>query len=86
VSDIAGHISKGVLHGSRGAVTGLYRPPLGRLGAGLDRAIMHRAALSTIQAFTRNLGTAITHPAPYPDPAHSLHAPEARTPPEPDSA
>ena len=30
------------------AVSGAYRPPLGALGAGLDRAIMHRVAEATI--------------------------------------
>lgn len=44
------------------AVTGTYRRPLGRLGAGLDRAIMRRVAQATIQAFTCQIGTAITYP------------------------
>lgn len=45
------------------AVSGTYRPPLGGLGAGLDRAIMHRVAEATIRVFTRQLGVAIVNPA-----------------------
>jgi hypothetical protein len=42
---------------------------VGRLGADLDRAIMCRVALATIQAFTRHLGaTSRTRP---PDPSRS---------------
>ena len=45
------------------AVSGAYRPPLGSLGAGLDRAIMHRVAEATIRAFARQLGAVIENPA-----------------------
>jgi len=41
-------------------VSGVYRPPLGGLGAGLDRASLQPAALATIRAFTNHLGSAIT--------------------------
>jgi hypothetical protein len=44
------------------AVCGAYRPPLGSLGAGLDRAIMHLAAEATIRAFTRQIGAVIVNP------------------------
>ena len=44
------------------AVSGAYRPPLGSLGAELDRAIMHRVAEATIRAFTRQIGAAIVNP------------------------
>ena len=43
------------------AVSGAYRPPLGALGAGLDRAIMHRVAEATIRIFTNHIRTAIVH-------------------------
>ena len=45
------------------AVSGSYRPPLGSLGAGLDRAIMHLVAEATIRAFARQIGAAIVNPA-----------------------
>ena len=44
-------------------VSGTYRPPLGSLGAGLDRAIMHLVAEATIRAFTRQIGAVIVNPA-----------------------
>ena len=45
------------------SVAGAYRPPLGSVGAGLDRAIMHRAATSTISSFINRIAEAIVHPA-----------------------
>ena len=45
------------------AVSGVYRPPLGGLGAGLDRVLLHRVAQATIRAFTHQIGAAIAHPA-----------------------
>ncbi len=53
------------------AVSGTYRPPLGSLGAGLDRAIMHRVAEATIRAFTRQLGAVIVNPAASLETAHT---------------
>ncbi len=44
-------------------VSGAYRPPLGDLGAGVDRAIMHLVAEATIQALTRQIGAVIVNPA-----------------------
>ena len=44
------------------AVSGSYRPPLGSLGAGLDRAFMHLVADATIRAFTRQVGAVIVNP------------------------
>jgi hypothetical protein len=35
---------------ARLALAGVYRPPLGRLGASLDRAVLHRVADATIRA------------------------------------
>lgn len=40
---------------------GAYRPPLGALGAGLDRAVLHRVADATVQGFLGRMGAAITH-------------------------
>lgn len=45
-------------------VAGVYRPPLGRLGAGLDRAILHRVATATIRSLLRSVAETITNPAP----------------------
>ena len=57
------------------AVWGVYRPPLGGLGAGLDRVVMRRAAQATIRAFTRRVGAAITNPATFPGSADTGLAP-----------
>jgi carbon monoxide dehydrogenase subunit G len=65
-------------------VTGVYRPPLGGLGAGLDRAIMHRVAQATIRTFTHHIGSALAHPAAAPDMAHARVLPEL--PPRPSPA
>jgi hypothetical protein len=51
------------------AVCGVYRPPLGGLGAGLDRVVLHRVAQATIQAFTHRIGAAIMDPAVSPSAA-----------------
>ena len=45
------------------AVWGVYRPPFGVLGAGLDRVVLRRVAQATIRTFTRRLGAAIMDPA-----------------------
>jgi hypothetical protein len=41
---------------------GSYRPPLGALGAGVDRALLHRAAVSTVRAFLTSICDALAHP------------------------
>ena len=48
------------------AVSGVYRPPLGGVGAGLDRVVMNRIARASIRAFARRTATAITSPARLP--------------------
>jgi len=45
------------------AVWGVYRPPLGGLGAGLDQVALRRVAQATIRNFTHRIGAAITAPA-----------------------
>lgn len=47
---------------------GTYRPPLGSLGARLDRMILHRVADATMRSFVRRVGHAIAHPAPAAEP------------------
>ena len=44
-------------------VAGVYRPPLGVLGAGLDRVVLHRVAEATIRVFARDIAAAMTDPA-----------------------
>jgi hypothetical protein len=48
------------------AVWGVYRPPFGGLGAGLDRVVLRRVAQARIRTFARRIGTAIMDPAASP--------------------
>lgn len=65
------------------AVSGSYRPPLGSLGAGADRAIMRRVAQATIRAFTDHIAAAIVHPAAAPAAGRTDTTPELISRPEP---
>ena len=51
------------------AVSGVYRPPLSGLGAGLDRVVLHRFARTTIRTFTHRIGSAIVNLVISPDAA-----------------
>jgi hypothetical protein len=51
---------------SRLGLIGSYRPPFGRAGAALDRAIMGRVAAATIQSLLDGVAAAIADPAPNP--------------------
>jgi hypothetical protein len=42
------------------ALTGAYRPPLGKVGAVLDGVMLYRIAEATIRGFVEDLGKAIT--------------------------
>lgn len=48
---------------ARLALTGAYRPPLGRLGAGLDQVVLHRVATATMRQLLSSIAATITHPA-----------------------
>ena len=48
---------------ARLTLAGSYRPPLGRLGAGLDRAIMHRMATATMRCLLQSVAEALVRPA-----------------------
>ncbi len=48
---------------TRLAFAGTYRPPLGRLGAGLDQAVLHRVAAATIRALLAGIASSLITPA-----------------------
>ena len=66
---------------SRVTLKGYYRPPLGRLGAGLDRLFMHRVASATLSALLHSVADALTEPEHLP--AHHQEAPIGSVPPPP---
>jgi hypothetical protein len=41
-------------------LAGVYRPPLGALGQALDRALLHRVAVTTIRGFLAQVAASIT--------------------------
>lgn len=45
--------------GTRVTLTGTYRPPLGPLGAGLDRLVLHKVATATMTAFLNQVSSAL---------------------------
>jgi hypothetical protein len=49
---------------SRLRLAGSYRPPFGRAGAALDRAVLHRVATATIRSLLEAVADRITDPAP----------------------
>jgi hypothetical protein len=66
--------------GDDGALIGLegvYRPPAGRPGEILDRALLHRTAAATIRAFLSQLAEAIAAPVQ----ARAEHGPDHGTSP-----
>jgi hypothetical protein len=48
---------------ARLALTGAYRPPLGRLGAGLDQVVLQRVATATMRALLGCVAETIANPA-----------------------
>jgi hypothetical protein len=50
-------------HATTLTLTGVYRPPLGSLGAMLDRAFLSRVATATIRDFLSRLAKAIADPS-----------------------
>jgi hypothetical protein len=56
---------------ARLALAGSYRPPLGRLGAGLDRAIMHKVAVATVRCLLHSVAEALVRPATAGHPAEN---------------
>ena len=50
--------------GTRVTLTGVYRPPLGAVGAGLDRVLLHRVATATLGSLLAHLAQALAGTAP----------------------
>ena len=44
---------------TRVTLTGVYRSPLGALGTGLDRALLHHVATATISSLLTRMGKAV---------------------------
>jgi carbon monoxide dehydrogenase subunit G len=57
-------------------VSGICRPPLAGLAAGLDSAVVHQVAQATIQAFTNHIVTAIADLVTAPAAGHGTMLPE----------
>jgi hypothetical protein len=53
---------------------GSYRPPFGRAGAALDRAVMSRLAAATIQSLVECVAAAVADPAPELQPGEEFEA------------
>jgi len=65
-------------HGSAAsllALSGAYRPPLGALGAALDRVVLHQVAEATIQGFVNQLGEAVVQLADEPEADREFRSP-----------
>jgi hypothetical protein len=50
-------------------LTGAYRPPLGSLGASLDRVLLHRAATATVRSLLNRVAGSIAAPGAGASPA-----------------
>jgi hypothetical protein len=50
-------------------LTAVYRPPLGALGAGLDRVVLHKVATATVRSLMTSMARAMEGTAPAPDTA-----------------
>jgi hypothetical protein len=49
-------------HATRLSLAGAYRPPLGTVGAGLDKAIFHKVAQATVRSLLARVADALTRP------------------------
>jgi hypothetical protein len=56
-------------------LTGSYRPPFGRAGAAVDRAVMHRAATATVRNFLASMAAVLTRQVTESSPSSSNSAP-----------
>jgi hypothetical protein len=53
-------------HSTRLSLAGVYRPPFGALGAGLDRAVFHRVADATVRSLLARMADALALPQDRP--------------------
>jgi hypothetical protein len=76
-------------HATRLSLAGAYRPPLGAVGAGLDKAIVHKVAQATVRSLLARVADTLTRPqgpaSAVPEtgmapPATRLPAPESPSP------
>lgn len=70
---------------TRLTLDGVYRPPLATVGAGLDRALLHKAASATVRSLARSIAEVLSVPgAPEPRAferrAALVHGPESVPP------
>ncbi len=49
-------------HSARLSLAGVYRPPLGALGAGLDKALFHRVADATVRSLLARIVDVLARP------------------------
>jgi hypothetical protein len=56
-------------HSARLSVAGVHRPPLGTLGADLDKAVFHRVADATVQSLLARVADVLARPQ---DPAATV--------------
>jgi hypothetical protein len=49
-------------HSTRLSLAGVYRPPLAAVGAGLDRAVLHRVADATVRSLLARVADVLTCP------------------------
>ena len=49
-------------HSARLSLAGVYRPPLGALGAGLDRAVFHQVADATVRSLLARVADVLVQP------------------------
>ncbi len=68
-------------HATLLTVAGAYRPPLGILGAALDRTVLHRVAAATVRAFINRVADAIAHPASMAGSGNGIAVQESPRPP-----
>ncbi len=52
-------------------LTGSYRPPFGRAGEAVDRAVMHRVATTTVRRFLANVAAVLTRQVTQSSPSSS---------------
>jgi len=48
--------------GTRLTLAGVYRPPLGTVGHGLDQVLLRKVAMATVRDFAHRVGAAISAP------------------------